>query len=81
MEELVECMGDRMKLMEGERKGITITEVDIADLRERSERCLLGRLMSDRRIQKEAFRELMNKLWKTLEVVAFKELHDNLWLL
>jgi hypothetical protein len=81
MEELVECMGDRMKLSEGERNGIAITEVDTANLRARGERCLLGKLMSDRRIQKEAFKALMSKLWKTLESVNFKEIHDNLWLL
>jgi len=37
--------------------------------------------MSDRRIQKETFKALMTRLWKTIEAVAFKELHDNLWLL
>ncbi len=54
MEELVECMGEGMKLTEGERRGITITEVDVSELRARSEFCLLGRLMSERRVQKEA---------------------------
>jgi hypothetical protein len=81
MEDLVGCMGDSMKLTKGERKGIKITKADIADLQVRSERCLLGRLMSDRCIQKEAFKALMTRLWKTLEAMAFKELHDNLWLL
>jgi hypothetical protein len=81
MEGLMESMGERMKLSDGERKGIMITEADTADLRGRSERCLLGRLMSDRRIQKEAFKTLMTRLLKTVEAVAFKELHDNLWLL
>jgi len=81
MEELVECMGEGMKLTEGERRGITITEVDVSELRARSELCLLGRLMSERRVQKEALRALMTRLWKTLEGVAFTELHDNLWLL
>jgi hypothetical protein len=37
--------------------------------------------MSNRRIQNEAFKSLMTKLWKTMGDVAFKELHDNLWLL
>jgi hypothetical protein len=81
MEELIESMGDRIKLTEGERKGITIIEFYTADLRARSECCLLGRLISDRRIQKEAFKALMTRLWKTLEAVAFKELLDNLLLL
>jgi len=79
MEELIESMGDRIKLTEGERKGITIIEFYTADLRARSECCLLGRLISDRRIQKEAFKALMTRLWKTLEAVAFKELLDNLF--
>jgi len=37
--------------------------------------------MSERRIQKEAFRVLMSRLWKTLEEAVFKEIHDNVWLL
>ncbi|XP_062152170.1 uncharacterized protein LOC133860613 [Alnus glutinosa] len=81
MEGLIESMSEGLKLSEGERKEITITESDTADLRGRSERCLLGKLMSDRRIQKEAFKTLMSRLWKTIETVAFKEIQDNLWLL
>jgi hypothetical protein len=81
MEDLIESMSGGMKLSEGERIEITINETDIADLRGRSERCLLGRLMSDRRIQKEAFKTLMSRLWKTVETVTFKEIQDNLWLL
>jgi hypothetical protein len=37
MEELIESMGGSMKLTEGERKGITITKVDITNLRAKSE--------------------------------------------
>jgi hypothetical protein len=81
MEDLTERMSEGMKLSEGERREITINEMDTADLRGRSERCLLGRLMSDRRIQKEAFKTLMSRLWKTAEAVTFKEIQDNLWLL
>jgi hypothetical protein len=81
MEDLIESMSGGLKLSEGERIEITISETDIADLRGRSERCLLGRLMSDRRIQKEAFKTLMSRLWKTVEAVTFKEIQDNLWLL
>ncbi len=62
MEDLIESMSGGLKLSEGERIEITISETDIADLRGRSERCLLGRLMSDRRIQKEAFKTLMSRL-------------------
>jgi hypothetical protein len=67
--------------IDGEKLGITITEDDTADLRMKSGRCLIERLMSDRRIQKEAFPMMMSRLWKTLDSVAFKEIHDNLWLI
>jgi hypothetical protein len=74
-------MANSMSLTEGEKKGITITEVDTANLREKNGCCLLGKLMLERRIQNEAFKSLMTTLWKTLADLAFKELYDNLWLL
>jgi hypothetical protein len=41
-------------------RGLTITEDETTDLRLKSGICLLGRIMSERRIQKEAFRTLMS---------------------
>jgi hypothetical protein len=81
MDEIIESMANSMSLTEGEKKGITITEVDTANLREKNGCCLLGKLMLERRIQNEAFKSLMTTLWKTLADLAFKELYDNLWLL
>jgi hypothetical protein len=81
MEELIESMEGSMKLSEGEQTGILITEEDIAELSLKSGRCLIGRLMSDRRIRKEAFCTLMVRLWKMEGEVTFKELYDNIWLL
>jgi hypothetical protein len=37
--------------------------------------------MSERYMQKEAFRLLMLRLWKTVGNVVFKELYGNLWLI
>jgi len=81
MEELIESMEGSMKLSEGEQTGILITEEDIAELSLKSGYCLIGRLMSDRRIRKEAFCTLMVRLWKMEGEVTFKELYDNIWLL
>jgi hypothetical protein len=81
MEELVEKLGGSMKLLEGERVSIEITEDETADQRLANGRCLIGRFMSDRRIQKEAFRAFMARLWKTASKVVFKELQDNMWLI
>lgn len=81
MEELVDKLGGSIRLLEGEKTGILITEDDTADLRMKNGRCLVGRIMSERRIQKVAFRALMARLWKTSGNVVFKELYDNIWLI
>jgi hypothetical protein len=81
MEELVGKLGEGMRLLEGEKASIVITEDDTADQRLRNGRCLIGRIMSNRRVQKEAFKAFMARLWKTTGKVVFKELEDNIWLL
>jgi hypothetical protein len=81
MEELVGKLGGSMRLLEREMTSIVITEDDTADLRLKNGRCLIGRIMFERRIQKEAFRAFMACLWKTSGKVTFKELHDNIWLI
>jgi hypothetical protein len=55
MEELIDTLGDALTLTDGEKIGITITEDDIADFRLKSGRCLIGKLLSGRRVQKDAF--------------------------
>jgi len=58
-----------------------ISEYETEELRTKSGRCLVGKLMSERRVYKEALQAMMLRIWKTIESVCFKELHDNLWLL
>jgi hypothetical protein len=81
MVDSIETLCRKMTLTEGEKVGITISEDETADLCLKSGRYLIGRLMSDRRIPKEAFWTQMSQLWKILDCVAFKEIHDNLWLI
>jgi hypothetical protein len=80
MDEILETLRWKMKLTEAEKIGITITEDDTVDLRMKSGKCLVGRIMSERRILKEAFRTLMLCKWKTADNIVFKELDENLWL-
>jgi hypothetical protein len=80
MDEILETLRWKMKLTEAEKIGITITEDDKVDLRMKSGKCLVGRIMSERRILKEAFRTLMLCKWKTADNIVFKELDENLWL-
>jgi hypothetical protein len=55
MSDLLESLCGKMTLTDGEKMGITISGDETADLRIKSGRCLIGKLMSERRIQKEAF--------------------------
>jgi hypothetical protein len=80
MEELLDTLGSAMTLTDGEKVGITVTEDDTADLRSKSELCLKGRLLSERRVQKDTFQVMMARLWRTLESVTFKEIYENMWL-
>jgi hypothetical protein len=81
MEELIESLEGSMKLSDGEQTGILITEENIAVLSLKSGCCLIGRLMSDRKIRKEVLCTLMARLWRLEGEVVFKELYDNIWLL
>jgi hypothetical protein len=60
MTEAIEELCGKMTLTEGESVGLTISEDDTADLRVHSGRCLVGKLLSDRLLQREAFRSLMS---------------------
>jgi hypothetical protein len=78
MIEAIEELCGKMTLTEGESVGLTISEDDTADLQVHSGRCLVGKLLSNRLIQREAFRSLMSKLWRTVGKLVFKEMLENL---
>lgn len=81
MEELIDILGDALTLTDGEKIGITITEDNSVDLRLKSGRCLIEKLMSKRRVPKDVFQAMMSQIWRTLESVTFKEIYENIWLL
>jgi hypothetical protein len=80
MTENLESMCRRISLSEGEKNGITVSVGEIADVQEKGDRCLVGRIWSEKYTNKEAFKSVLSGLWRTMESVVFKELQDNLWL-
>jgi hypothetical protein len=78
-EELEDLCGN-ISLSEGEKSGIRIQEGEIAEAREKGTRCLVGKIWSGKRTNKEAFQQVLSKLWRTRRGVIFKEVQDNLWL-
>jgi hypothetical protein len=67
-------------LTEGEQKGILISDDEIEELRAKGSKCLVGRLGIAKKIDKEAFKTLLTRIWQTMGRVFFKEIQDNLWL-
>jgi hypothetical protein len=64
MADVLEEMCGRISLTDGEKEGILISEGEIADLQDKGSRCLVGRLGTDKRIYKDAFRTLLTRLWR-----------------
>jgi hypothetical protein len=64
----------------GEKASITITEGEIEEIRAQGGRCLVGRIWMTKRVNKEAFKVVLTRVWRTTRGVVFKELDDNIWL-
>lgn len=79
MAKALEALCGRISLSDGEKTGISISEGEVADLQDKGARCLVGRLGTEKKINKEAFRSLLTHLWRPVGRVIFKEIQDNLW--
>lgn len=71
-EDLEELCGNII-LTEGEKSGIKISECEIAEAREKGTRCLVGKIWSGKRTNKEAFKQVLSRLWCTRRGEIFKE--------
>jgi hypothetical protein len=80
MGEELEKLCSRISLTGGEKIGITVTDDDVADTREKSVNCLIGKLWTERAVNREAFISVISRLWRTAGQIVFKELQDNCWL-
>ena len=79
MAEELEKLCGKISLTGGENKGLIICEGEIAGGREKGERCLVGKVGGERRVNKDAFRTVLSQIWRTVGSVVFKEVQDNIW--
>jgi hypothetical protein len=56
-----------------------VDEGDIADGREVGGKCLIGKVWSEKNVNKEAFKFVFSTIWRTVGGVKFKELGNNIW--
>jgi hypothetical protein len=75
----VDKLCGKVALIGGEQDGIAITEGEVADSRERGERCLVGRIGGERKVSKEAFKTVLSWLWRMVGTVIFKEVQEKTW--
>jgi hypothetical protein len=76
----LEALCGRISLIGGEKEGIKILEGEVAADREKGERCLVGRIGDERKVNKEAFKTVLSRIWRIVGTVTFTEVQDNIWL-
>jgi hypothetical protein len=75
----IDKLCSKVTLIGGERNGITISEGEVAESREQGDHCLVGKIRDDRKVNKEAFKTVLMRLWRIVGSVVFKEVEENLW--
>lgn len=80
MAEEIACLCNKISLKEGEKRGITILEGEVEEVKEQGTMCLVGKLWMDKVANKETFKTVFSRIWRLMGRVVFKELQENLWL-
>jgi hypothetical protein len=80
MEEEQGVFNWKIPLIRGETKGIEIDEEYIEELQEKGLKCLVKRFETPKKINKEAFKSVLTRIWRTIDGIYFKEILDNLWI-
>ena len=55
-------------------------EGEVDKVRAQGGQCLVGRIWMGRKVNKEAFKSELSRIWHIIGGVIFKELDDNIWL-
>jgi hypothetical protein len=70
----------QISLTEWEKVGIQVTEEEVASTRAIGGKCLVGKIWTEKSVNKEAFWTVLIGIWRIVGDVKIKELQDNLWL-
>lgn len=67
-------------LTKGEKQCIQLGAKEVENLRVKGKKCLVGRLGVPKRVNKEAFKTLLIRIWRLAGDLFCKEIQDNLWI-
>ncbi|XP_041016155.1 uncharacterized protein LOC121258677 [Juglans microcarpa x Juglans regia] len=79
MDEELSELWSKFSLTEEERYEIVITDHDIDNNMKRGRLCLVGKVIADKKINKDAFKNTLLKVWKACVGVKIHEVGDNLY--
>ncbi|KAI7981836.1 Uncharacterized protein LOK49_Contig11G00008 [Camellia lanceoleosa] len=80
MESDLDGLANRLRLTEEEEAVVIVSADHTKSSEERSWLCLVGRILTHRPVNAEAFRSTMAAVWKPIKGMQFKALGDNLFL-
>jgi hypothetical protein len=69
----VDKLCGKVAFIGGKRDGITIIEGEVVDSHKRRERRPVGRIWEEWKVNKEAFKSVLMRLWRMVGNVVFKE--------
>ncbi|XP_035544650.1 uncharacterized protein LOC118348031 [Juglans regia] len=79
MDEELSELWNKFSLTEEERYEIVITDQDIETNMERGKLCLVGKVIADKKINKDAFKNMLVKVWKSCPGPKIIEVGENLY--
>jgi hypothetical protein len=80
MEAELEHLCKKISLTEGEQVGISVSKGEVSEAITLGDRCLVGKIWTEKAVSKEVFKTVLSRLWRTVGRVVFKEVQDNMWL-
>jgi hypothetical protein len=80
MAEDLEHLCKNISLTDREKIGISISEGEVTEAKTLGDSCLIGKIWSEKAVNKEAFKSVLSSLWRTVGRVIFKEVEDNMWI-
>jgi len=66
-----------LPLTEGELRDLRIADESTKELQVKGSRCLVGRLGAPKKLNKEAFKAILMRIWRPAGRVVFKEIQEN----
>lgn len=70
----------KLRLTEEEQHELQVDITEETKLVRRGQLCLIGLILSEKKINKEAFKTTMQNVWKTKGWIRFKGVGDNLFI-